>query len=33
MGQYTQASAWSENLVGMQQAPMTTNLWGVSKKD
>lgn len=30
MGQYTQASAWSTNLIGMEQAPMSTNLWGVS---
>lgn len=33
MGQYTQASAWSGKLQGMQQVPMTTNLWGVSKAD
>lgn len=33
MGQYTQASAWSGKLEGMQQAPMTTNLWGVSVAD
>jgi len=33
MGQYTQASAWSEKLKGMEQAPMSTNLWGVSKEE
>jgi peptide/nickel transport system substrate-binding protein len=33
MGQYTQASAWSADLVGMEQAPMSTNLWGVSKEE
>jgi peptide/nickel transport system substrate-binding protein len=33
MGQYTQASAWSEDLKGMEQAPMSTNLWGVSKEE
>lgn len=33
MGQYTQASAWSDKLEGMQQAPMSTNLWGVSKAE